>query len=141
MEFFNFWNAETFHFFQWLTKTDAASPQALIDRAIEKVDDPEPEERSGLETMLGNGCIAVREALSGLLSELLEDALFLLNGKPMDVCTILDCEDRKGGLDINDLFEPLLKHAVANVDCDVVAEALLRRAGKWNPDRTLPEVL
>lgn len=42
--------------------------------------------------------------------------------------------------DTESLFLPMVGLAVGNVDCHAVAEAILIRHGKWNPDREPPEI-
>jgi hypothetical protein len=57
---------------------------------------------------------------------------------------VLDIPERDIGDVDNDpvsLTSPILRVALAQIDCRAVAEALLRDAGKWAPDPTRPTAI
>jgi hypothetical protein len=129
MQFFNFTNDETFHFFKWVTESGQVDPNALIAEAYSKVETDE-EHFEGEDI-----CVVAKDILAEQLSNLLEDALDLLGLSPADAAVVGNGWDSK-----ESLWHPLLALAAVRINCDVTAEALLVRAGKWTPDKNPPEV-
>jgi hypothetical protein len=140
MEFFNFWNAETFHVFQWATNCRALNLDAMIAAAFEAV---KPEDL-GVGTLRELALGKIECALDNLSQDLQElvDAQF---GQLAGLCGANEDLDTWGIADVpdgsaNSLLLPILAHAMNGIDYRVVAQALLMRAGKWNPDLT-PDAL
>jgi hypothetical protein len=132
-EFFNFGNDETFHFFKWICG-NPAGPDALVRDAFRAAETPGEDEFPGEDI-----CYAVRNRLRAKLEEI------LWNAAP-------DADSDTSGLEIGDvwldssgrpkadaLWLPILSLALARIDCQTVAEALLVRVGRWNPSKELPE--
>lgn len=131
MQFFNFTNEETFHFFKWVTDSGQVDPKALIEEADSSVEaDTEHFEEEAI-------CVVARDILARPLYVLLEDALEPLHG------TLADAAEAEVGNVWNSkelLWLPLLALAAVRVDCGATAQALLIRAGKWAPDKDLPDI-
>jgi hypothetical protein len=126
MQFFDFGNSVTFHYFKWVSESGQADPDALIGEAFRKAE-TDTEHFPGEDV-----CMVVRDNLAGLLTELLADVV-------PDVAD--DSAFPLGGVwnSPESLWKPILAHAIWTVDCQAVAEALLIRAGKWNPSKEPPE--
>jgi hypothetical protein len=122
VEFFNFGNDQTFHFFTWLCKSGLVDLQQLIRDALNDAD----ESPDALEREEGYSDLAV-ERLAYRLEDSLNEQLInvIPDHLPPDGPYIAgECST------LNDLWMPLLSHAVHSVDCYKVAEALLIRARK-----------
>jgi hypothetical protein len=141
MEFFNFWNAETFHVFQWVTNCKAVDVDAMIAAAFEAV---KPEDL-GVGTLRELALGKIECALDNLsqdLQELVEAQFGQLAGmcggfEDIDCWGIAEVPDGSA----NSLLLPILARAMDSIDYKVVARALLIRAGKWTPDLQIPDAL
>jgi hypothetical protein len=128
MEFFNFRNAETFHFFKWLCHSGCVDVEGLIELALQHSQAPELFE-------LGFDLSRVaREKLAELLEvELVEAKAVAAREHRLDLLVgTIQVEDTayEG---YGSLLSPLLYDALEKIDLCVAAEALIRRAGKWVP--------
>jgi len=131
MEFFDFFNSETFHYFKWLCDTRQNDVDSFLKDALDSVEadewfqmgqDVSTTARDNLAEILG-------EDLKNVAAEL--GVSLELDGIPEDRCV-------SGPMG---LAEPLMVGAMQRIDCQHVAKALLIRAGKWAPDKVRPEVL
>jgi hypothetical protein len=150
MTFFNFWNPQTFHFFQWVMYSGKVPADSLIARAFEKIETGEDDvadgkfwHEAGVDTY---HCL--RDELAGIVQDVLENAAerFFSPHDP------LFCAGDEGGfenfsepgelagLSEDFLFLPMLIQAMREIDHGAVAEAILRAKGKWIPDSTPPRV-
>jgi hypothetical protein len=127
MQFFNFTNDETFHFFKWITESEQVDPNALIDEAYIKVE-TDKDHFEGEDI-----CIVARDILADQLRDLLDDALEPLPLPFWDE-TLSNVENSK-----ESLWHALLAFAAERINCRVTAEALLVWAHKWAPDKHCPE--
>jgi hypothetical protein len=129
-QFLNFGNDETFHFFKWVSEGGQVDPKQLIRNAY-KAAEENPDE-------LTEGALGLCHAVKDRLAELLEDVLE--EGTP--VGPLLDQPHLEIGCVRNSphsLWEPILALALGRVSCGVVAQALLMQAGKWAPEKDMPE--
>jgi hypothetical protein len=140
MRFFNFGNAQTYHFFRWVCQGGKVDPDKLVARALARVEGSEWY-RMGLDVST-----VARDKLAEMLADVLEGQAADLpsaageNAAGPDATTVAACEDL--GYDWpGALFTPLLAEALAQIDLALVARALLIRAGKWAPDREPPEAI
>ena len=138
-------NSVSFHVYQWLWASEAVDLDSLIQEAFDSAD-----KAPGFVLTSGQVHDAVCPQLAYLLEvrleELVEDYLMLITGtrpsiKDMRLFSDPD-QPPDYSLDTEALVLPLLSVVWADVDFEALAEALLRRAGKWHkPDRTRPEIL
>jgi len=128
MQFFNFWNPQTFHYFKWLTEGGAVDCAALVAKAMERV-----EGDSWFEMGV---CVSrvVRDKLAEDLEELLDEEI-LSEVMPLDEPEIGMVNSRP-----ESLWAPILDAAVRDICFHSVAEAVLIKQGKWAPDQDLPEI-
>jgi hypothetical protein len=124
VEFFNFGNDETFHFFRWVTDGGRVNPDELVVRALSHVE--------------GDDWFAMGVDVSTVAKDKLADIL----NEIVDELSPVDESDEIGqvGADPEALFNPLLKLAIGRIDLHAVAQAMLIRAGKWAPDRERPDL-
>jgi hypothetical protein len=66
MQFFNFMNEETFHFFKWICAGGAGGPEALVDRAFKAAEKPGPDDWPEMDI-----CYVVKDRLRDELREIL----------------------------------------------------------------------
>lgn len=137
MKFFNFVNQPTYWFFRWVTESDDVDVDDLITSAMNGV-----ETNSDYE-WIQDVSIAARDNLTETLESLFQSMLnhhikLDLPLPPLDEC---DAQDDDMSTDGEGLVTLLICHAVSQVYCGVVATAILTRAGKWNPDLSLPELI
>jgi hypothetical protein len=141
VRFFYFYNAPTFHFFQWICHSGQVDPDKLVADALAQVEGDE-----GFK--LGTD---VSTEAQGKLAELLEEVLEEQANEQLpafenvvgdDVIGVGRFEADGGGYQWpGALFAPLLAEALAGIHFDVVAQALLIRSGKWEPKLDIPEAL
>jgi hypothetical protein len=126
VQFFNFGNDQTYHFFQWVSRSGMIDPKELISKAMEQVEDDD------WFKMGSDVSTVARDKLADLLEELLEE----VTGMVSDEWPI-------GAVGPSDeaLTAPILQAALNQIDFHAVATALLISAGKWAPDRELPEAI
>jgi hypothetical protein len=124
--FFNFGNEPTYIFFEWVREAGLGDVQGLIVEAFDHA------EKTG-ETVPGEGIgESVHEALA-----------FILDDKLVDVLGFVSLEDGADAchpVSSATLTNQLLHFAALQINFWRVAEALLRDAGKWNPDESVPKV-
>jgi hypothetical protein len=128
VEFFNFGNDETYHFFRWAIDGGCINPDELIAEALEQVEEDE------LYKMEMDVSSVAKDNLADILKERLEE---LGDAK---VFTRMSNEIGEVDGSPQSLFEPLLKLAIDRIDLHAAAEAMLIRARKWAPDRERPEM-
>lgn len=134
MQFFNFGNSETFHFFKWVSESgqvvseNGQDLQGLIDKAFQEA------EGDAFFKMDVDVCYVVKEKLADLLYDVI-----------WEIVPDLDPDVAPGigevGIGPGSLWLPILSIALERIDCHTVAEALLIRAGKWAPSKESPEIL
>jgi hypothetical protein len=128
MQFFSFGNDETYHFFKWVTESGLVDVDALIAQAFKDAEDDEWLKRGFSVSS------TLREKLSSILLEtMLSQSPNLELVDPDLACHRVDDTGES-------LWMPILGLAFQRIDHGRVAEALLIRAGKWNPDKTIPTV-
>ncbi len=124
MEFFNFGNQETFHFFTWVAKSGRVNIDSLIEKAYKRAENPDndlfPE---------GEICVVVRDHLTEELVGVLEILA------PWDISEVEFGKVLLNPLNNYSLWQPIFANAVARIDCTAVAQAFLIRAGKWAPSK------
>ena len=69
IQFFNFGNDETFHFFRWVSESGQVDPGTLIATAYEQADAPD-DEHFDADVI----CIVVRDKLANLLEEVITES-------------------------------------------------------------------
>jgi hypothetical protein len=134
--FFNFWNAQTYHFYQWVAEGGSVNAGDLVRKAMDGV-----ESHEGYEIGMDVSTVA-RDVLAGLLRELLENTLADDDRGPGLHITSLDELPEIGAVGDSAflLWGPILADALSGIVFEAVAQALLIREGKWVPDRNRPEV-
>jgi hypothetical protein len=127
MEFFNFGNSATYHYFTWVRQCGQLNTAALIAKAFDRAATDRDMEVISIGTTDD-----VQEKLAGLLREILEDRL--RDGVP----GFLGIEEHGYGEvrpeDPKSLWLPFVAEAADSINHFAIAEALLRDAGNWNPD-------
>lgn len=138
MQFFNFYNSATYHFFQWVCNSGRVDVESLVRGAFGLVEgDPWFE-------ILDVSTIA-QDKLAGLLERILDDVIAEeLPGYMGIEVSSADAHrtgDYEGDAYKNEfaLFIPTLREALDDICFNVVAQAILMREKKWAPDKTFPE--
>jgi hypothetical protein len=126
MQFFNFGNDQTYHFFKWVTESGMVKPDELIAKAQQQVEGDEWF-KMGMDVSS-----VARDKLSELLKDVLYDAHGLQEGEH-EIGLVWQSDEA--------LLMPIMHYALNQIATDAVAEALLIAAGKWAPNRDLPEVI
>jgi hypothetical protein len=130
IEFFNFSNDATFRAFEWFSESghELADPDKMIRDAFETA------ESSGGHFAEEDICIVVRDKLAERLEKLLEELAANIG---------VDLGEGIGPVSPNPetLFFPLFASAISEIDCRLIAQAFLIRAGKWSPSTETPEVI
>jgi hypothetical protein len=131
MQFFNFWNAQTYHFFVWLTEGGGSDVEALVQDAFAAVEgDPWYE--------LGEApCQVARDKLAEALVDLLDEKASAWCDRDRDLMGEIGTVDASE----DSLFWPMLRDSLDDICFRAVAEAILVRQGKWAPDREPPEIV
>jgi hypothetical protein len=136
VEFFNFGNNETFHFFKWICESEPG-PDALIAEAERKAETVEHDEFEWEDI-----CFIVRNRLMTKFGEILFDIAPELDNDLLEIGKIetpLWSHTADGHAD--SLLQPIFAVALSRIDFQAVAEALLIQAGKWNPSKVGPEAI
>jgi hypothetical protein len=125
MQFFNFGNGPTYHYFAWLQK-NKEDTAGLIRKAFDQV------EKDDWFKMGECPSVVARDRLADLLEELFDLQI-------AEVFTeYVSFYDGPGIGDVDDSAEslalPLFMEAARSISFTIVAHALLIDAGKWNPD-------
>lgn len=123
-----FGNDVTYHFYCWLTASGHLNAATMIDQAFERaIEEPAPFESQPLDTVQWK----LTDDLRGWFQE---------HCWPLSGAELLPGEYTPG--EFGDVEEPreailmaLLGWAASQIQWHVVAEALLRDCGKWNPDQ------
>lgn len=137
VEFFNFGNDETFHFFKWICESRKFSPDALIVDAFKQAESLDVIE--ALKVDRGDICYVLKDRLGVMLENILfHKVAYELDTEEMGL-KIGDIWLEGGEPTLDSLLQPISALALKRIDCDVVAEALLIRAGKWAPGKGLPK--
>jgi hypothetical protein len=139
VEFFNFGNDETFHFFKWICESVPAGPERLITDAFRQSEQRDDDEIPGEDV-----CYIVRSRLTATLERILweevapdlDPDIGVVN---VQIGVIPRTEHGKPSADL--LLQPILSLALQRINLAAVAEALLIRAGKWNPSKEPPELV
>jgi len=118
MQFFNFHNDQTFHFFNWVMDGGAVDASAMVAKAL-ACPGNEDDQHMGRES-----AIAAHAKLRGWLIDLVETMTGFELDKPSGIGT-----PANGGPEA--FTRPLLHDAVRKIHFDAVAEALMRINGKW----------
>jgi hypothetical protein len=130
MNFYNFHNNETYHFFVWLTESGTVDLSKLIRQAFDAVEgDPWYE--------MGDDISRVQ--LGGILQNLLEEYMIDFDAD-LDEAAIEDLWKDDSPSNTRCLFLPIFSLALSRIDYLSVAEAILIQHGKWNPEKHLPEL-
>jgi hypothetical protein len=120
-------NPETYHFFLWLL--EAHDPEVLVAKAMSEI------ESSEYYDLGADPSTCAKEALTDDLGEILEGLKLDWEVEHHGVlCVKLSADERA-------LMLPILKAGLDRIDLSQVAENLLRRMGKWAPDKEVPEVI
>lgn len=127
IEFFHFGNDETYHFFRWVTEGGWHDADALVTKAMERVDEESCPTAGADVSMIARSKLA--DMLGEILDAILED---LWHGEsPGEIGDV--------GRHPAFLVNPILKRALDQIDLRTVAQAMLIRFRKWAPDRERPE--
>lgn len=118
MQFFNFHNEQSFHFFKWVTDGGGVDASAMVAKALSRPgsEDSVPMGRENIE--------AAHAKLRGWLIDLVETVTGFGLDKPTGIGS-----PAGGGPDA--FTRPLLHDAVRKIHFGAVAEALMRINGKW----------
>lgn len=130
MEFINFTNEPTYHLFQWLVHSGRVDIDALLHQTLADV------KASDLVEMDLATCRLAQENLQQRLASLFREqqqAWLAEHGLDLDRYTVAACAASNDYAEADALFVTLLEHAAASISFAAVAEALLRRTGKWAP--------
>jgi len=128
MEFFNFGNDPTYHCFVWLTEGGTTDIPALVKKAFDLVE--------------GDDWFKMGEDVSTVaqdkLAELLEDHVC----ETLGLVNLVDGPEIGGAVSGSaaSLTDPLLMLELQQINFSVIALAILMQQGKWNPDKSIPEV-
>ena len=146
VRFYNFWNAQTFHFFQWVMHSGMVPIDALIDRAWEMIETGEDNCADGKAwfDMSGDASTCLCDELAGLLKEVLENAGhdffglhkgFIFGGIEENGIADSSEPEMMADADVTDLFAPILMEALRDIQFEKVAQAVLMAKGKWAPEK------
>jgi hypothetical protein len=125
VEFFNFGNQQTYHFFCWVTENFDTSAQ--VRGAFARAGEEVSHEWSDL----------VEDALAERLGEMLEDERLDAGHESEDTAP---CIGDVSPPEPESLFEPILAQALRGIDMRAVAEAVLLLHRKGFPASSAPEV-
>jgi hypothetical protein len=124
--FFNFHNDQTYHCFVWVQRGGLGDVNRLLDLAYEAV------ERSELLYADLDTCLIAHEELQYILMDEVEEVMQF------------SIDDGPGSGDVDgsreSLVRGLFKMSLREICFSTLAEALLRHAGKWNPDPNPPDL-
>jgi hypothetical protein len=135
VQFFNFTNEETFHFFRWICEREPSGPESLVADAFQRAEHLDDTEFADEDI-----CEIAKSRLAEQLEEILYNAAPDLDPDTNSFEIGIIWQDAEGRASSASLLQPIFALALARIDFQVVAEALLIRAGKWNPSREPPEV-
>jgi hypothetical protein len=130
MQFYNFTNDETYHYFKWVTESGQADPDELIQRAFARLEEEGPIVE-GIDISY-----SLKKVLVAYLDEILEQQTDGLSA--VDEFGLLEPGNMRNTVG-HPLLNPILQWGVLRIRIDLVAEALLIRSGKWAPGRDRPE--
>lgn len=128
VQFFNFQNQETYHCFHWVVHSGLVDVDGLIAKTFESIGRP-----YCTEIDLATAHLAKQELERALLQALEErkKKWYQRHGFSWERYSIADCAQNKDYAEDDALFLSLLQLATDHIRMDLVAEALLRHAGKW----------
>lgn len=129
-EFFNFGNSQTYHFFKWVTHPNALDISKLVKEAFEAVEGDE-------WFQLDCPSQVAKRKLAKKLGEILDE---LAGGWEATEVEGWDIGNVIAGSE-EDLFRPILRLAVSEIDVYAVAEAVLVQQRRWAPDTDIPEAI
>jgi len=124
--------------FRWVTNSGQTDVDALIKKTYEKV---EKNEWSKMDLDVST---VARDELADLFKEQLDqikDTWAGNHGWSLDDWSITDLDHGSYYKEPESLFLPILTNALDNIMFEVVAQAILIRAGKWAPDKDRPEAI
>lgn len=128
MQFFNFQNPETYHCFQWAVHSGLLDVDGLIATTFDNIDRPFCPDMD-----LATAHLA-RQELERLLRQELEQQKkdwYQRHDFSWQRYSIAECAENNDYAEPNALFVSLVQLATENIQVGLVAEALLRYAGKW----------
>jgi hypothetical protein len=138
MEFFNFGNSQTFHFFEYVTKSGKVPVDELMAKAQDAIDEKDLD--------LYDVCECLANEMVNVFADALDDAIdaagLSCNLEALQCGEWLPSEHGghiRGEQEEADLFRPILAEALEQINFYAVAVAILLSKGKWNPDNTIPE--
>lgn len=123
-QFFGFTNPPSYLFFRWVRDGGGHDPEALVSAAMNAA-----EYEDGFQ-LDGDVSLAARDALAKMLGAIVSD---------LRAAAGCGAEDEPVGPEPAWPIQALLADAIEQIDCAVVAEALLMDAGRWGPDAEGPE--
>lgn len=129
VRFFNFWNAQSYHVFCWLTESKNFDASAMIEQAFAEV---KPDDLT-----LDSPCEAACKRLADDIQERVENAFSDLTDADSSCLSIGDVDCHINAY--SNLLGPILANAIQEISFYAVAQALLVRADRWNPDTATPE--
>jgi hypothetical protein len=136
MQFFDFYNRQTWHVFQWVTRSGLVDVPALVKQALGNV---------GQDEWFKMGEDTYRIARDKLAEQLRVVVVNVADEQfGIDVDADYDAiqeQDAAGYTGADALLMPLLCNALGEVVYEAVAEAILRQQSKWAPDNGIPEIL
>ena len=134
VRFLNFGNAATYHFYQWVMKSRLVPVESVIAAGYEAVE-KDPFYEMGDTYIPGLLQNAVAERLQEVLDSTLDEWVGGIPGADCiaaDEARLLDGDGEfPRGLTRDNLFVPLAVDAARQIDCGVVAQAVLIAAGRW----------
>jgi hypothetical protein len=128
VQFFNFQNPETYHCFQWAIHSGLLDVDGLIARTFDNMSRPYCSEID-----LATAHLAKEELERLLLQELEQQkkAWYQRHDFSWHRYSIAACAENNDYVEPDALFVTLVQLATDNIRVDLLAEALLRHAGKW----------
>ena len=132
MHFFNFTNSESYHFFHWLCRSGKVDLDTLVRSAMEGVDG-DLSYQAGADV----SSVARDNLISALEQVVLDLRLTCWTQHQLHLDHGIGEPEELAYDGYPALFGPLLCEALGRVSLPAVAKAILIRAGKWAPDRTL----
>ena len=140
MQFYNFGNDETFHFFQWVVHSGLVSSDDLIKQAYDQVEKNDWYERGMDISNLAHD--ELTKILDALLDKLADDWVESIGvSLALPDSNVDDMAESEDYGSVDALFMPFIVKFVRSVCPSTVAKALLIRARKWAPDRDRPKLI
>jgi hypothetical protein len=131
-KYFNFINEQTYHCFVWVSEGGLGDVRKLIAKAYERI-----ESEDKLHGPLYDITLLACEELAEVVKEELDDRLPSPSWYDIEEA-YMDLSNVPIDTSIEGFTGPMLENALQAIRYDRVAEALLRQAGRYNPEIESP---